>query len=83
MAPRLVVDIYEKFMAGDYAGAVDAQYKLIPLRNAYNYGSFPVVMKECLNLIVIEVGSPVRPIEHCTEEKQEMIKDVLKSLDLI
>jgi len=83
VAPRLVVDIYEKFMAGDYAGAVDAQYKLIPLRNAYNYGSFPVVMKECLNLMGIEVGSPVRPIEHCTEEKQEMIKDVLKSLDLI
>lgn len=83
VAPRLVVDIYEKFMAGDYAGALDAQYKLIPLRNAYNYGSFPVVMKECLNLMGIEVGSPVRPIEHCTEEKQEMIKDVLKSLDLI
>lgn len=83
VAPRLVVDIYEKFMAGDYTGALDAQYKLIPLRNAYNYGSFPVVMKECLNLMGIEVGSPVRPIEHCTEEKQEMIKDVLKSLDLI
>jgi 4-hydroxy-tetrahydrodipicolinate synthase len=83
VAPRLVVDIYEKFMAGDYAGALDAQFKLIPLRNAYNYGSFPVVMKECLNLMGIKVGSPVRPIEHCTDEKQKMIKNVLNNLDLI
>ncbi len=83
VAPRLVVDIYEKYMAGDYAGAMEAQYKLIPLRNTYNYGSFPVVMKDCLNLMGINVGHPVRPIDHCTEERLAGIKKVLTDVGLI
>ena len=83
VAPRLVSDIYDKYMAGDLAGAMEAQMKLIPLRNAYNYGSFPVVMKECLNLMGMEVGHPVKPIDHCTEEKLLVIKKILKELNLI
>lgn len=83
VAPRLVVDIYEKFMAGDHAGALEAQYKLMPLRNTYSYGSFPVVMKDCLNVMGINVGNPVKPIDHCTEERLEAIKKVLIDLDLI
>ena len=83
VAPRLVVDIYDKYMAGDYKGAMELQYKLIPLRNAYNYGTFPVVMKDCLNLMGLNVGHPVKPIDHCTAERLEMIKKVLIDLDLI
>lgn len=83
VAPRLVVDIYDKYNAGDYKGALEAQFKLIPLRTAYSYGSFPVIMKECLNLMGINVGNPVKPIEHCTDEKLEEIKKVLYDLDLI
>ncbi|MCB2360574.1 4-hydroxy-tetrahydrodipicolinate synthase [Clostridium estertheticum] len=83
VAPKLVVSIYDKYMAGDYAGAMEAQYKLIPLRNAYNYGTFPVVMKDCLNLMGLNVGDPVKPIEHCSEERLEQIKKVLIDLDLI
>lgn len=83
VAPRIVVDIYEKYIAGDYEGAMEAQFRLIPLRNAYNYGSFPVVMKECLNLMGMNIGNPVKPIDHCSEEKIESIKKVLYDLDLI
>ena len=83
VAPKLVVDIYEKFMAGYHAGALEAQYRLVPLRDTYSYGSFPVVMKECLNLMGVEVGDPVKPIEHCTKERLEDIKQVLSDLKLI
>lgn len=83
VAPRLVVEIYEKYITGDYEGALDAQFKLIPLRDAYNYGSFPVVMKECLNLMGMNIGHTVKPIDHCTEERLEAIKKVLYNLDLI
>lgn len=82
VAPRLVVDIYEKFMAGDYKGALDAQFKLSPLRNTYNYGSFPVVMKDCLNLLGLGIGDPVKPIVHCSEERLQAIKKVLDDLEL-
>lgn len=83
VAPRLVVDIYDKYMAGDYEGAMADQYKLIPLRNTYNYGSFPVVMKDCLNLMGMDVGHPVKPIDHCSAERLEELKVILTSLDLI
>jgi len=40
-------------------------------------------MKECLNLMGMEVGHPVKPIDHCTEEKLLVIKKILKELNLI
>lgn len=83
VAPKLVVDIYEKYMKGDLEGALKAQYDLIPLRNTYDYGSFPVVMKDCLNLMGMELGHPVRPIKHCSEEKMEELRKILRDLDLM
>ena len=83
VAPSLVVDIYNKFVSGDHAGALAAQYKLVPLRNTYQYGSFPVVMKDCLNLMGLKVGDPVKPIDHCTEERMNALKIVLSDLNLI
>lgn len=83
VAPKLVVEIYDKYIAGDYEGAMAAQYKLIPLRNTYSYGSFPVVMKDCLNLLGVNVGHPVKPIDHCNQERLEAIKKVLIDLALM
>lgn len=83
VAPALVVEIYDKFRTGDFAGALEAQFKLVPLRNAYNYGSFPVVMKDCLNLMGLNVGDPVKPIDHCTTERMDTLKTVLSDLKLI
>lgn len=83
VAPAMVVDIYDKFIAGDHAGALEAQYKLMPLRDAYGYGSFPVVMKDCLNLMGLNVGDPVKPIDHCSAERLMALKKVLSDLNLI
>ena len=83
VAPALVVDIYEKYMAKDYSGAMEAQYKLIPLRNMYNYGSFPVVMKDCMNLMGINAGHPVKPIDHCSVERLGQIRKILMDMGLL
>lgn len=83
VAPQLVVDIYEKYMNGDLEGAMKAQYDLLPLRDTYDFGSFPVVMKDCLNLMGFELGHPVLPIQHCTEEKMDELRHVLKEINLI
>ncbi|HCX62159.1 MAG TPA: 4-hydroxy-tetrahydrodipicolinate synthase [Clostridiales bacterium] len=83
VAPKLVVEIYEKYIAGDLQGSMDAQFRLIPLRNTYSYGSFPVVMKDCMNLLGLNAGHPVRPIDHCSDEKLEQLKKVLIELKLI
>lgn len=83
VAPALVVDIYNKFEAGDHAGALEAQFRLVPLRNTYSYGSFPVVMKDCLNIMGLHVGDPVKPIDHCTKDRMEALKIVLSNLNLV
>jgi len=83
MAPALVVDIYNKFKAGDVSGALEAQYKLAPLRIAFGLGSFPVVMKDALNLMGIKVGAPIKPIGHCTPANMAKLKEILVNMGLI
>jgi len=83
IAPALVVEIYNKFKAGDIPGALDAQYKLAPLRIAFGLGSFPVVMKDALNLMGINVGDPIKPLDHCTPANMAKLKEVLVKMGLI
>jgi 4-hydroxy-tetrahydrodipicolinate synthase len=82
VAPSLVVEIYNKFMAGDMQGSLEAQYRLAPLRIAFGLGSFPVVMKDALNLLGVDVGDPIRPIGHCTETNMAKLKEILTKMGL-
>jgi 4-hydroxy-tetrahydrodipicolinate synthase len=83
VAPALVVEIYNRFKAGDIQGALEAQYKLAPLRIAFGLGSFPVVMKDALNLMGVHAGDPIKPINHCTETNLAKLKDILVKMGLI
>jgi 4-hydroxy-tetrahydrodipicolinate synthase len=80
IVPNLVVEIYDKFMAGDLAGALEAQYKLAPLRMAYNLGSFPVVTKDAMNLLGLEVGAPIKPNTSCSEAGTAKLRKILQEL---
>ncbi len=82
VAPALVVEIYEKFQAGDLTGALEAQYRLAPLRVAFNLGSFPVVIKDALNLLGVEAGNPIRPIAHCTGPNLEKLRAIMEQMGL-
>lgn len=59
--PELIVDIYNKFVAGDYRGAREAQFKLNPVRLSMDAGSFPVAAKDMANLRGQDVGVPYLP----------------------
>jgi 4-hydroxy-tetrahydrodipicolinate synthase len=78
--PRLVVEIYEAFRGGDLPRALAAQERLHPLRVAFGLGSFPVVVKDALNLIGIPVGPPRRPIRPLTGEARDRLRAVLKEM---
>ena len=83
VAPRIAVDIYEKFVAGDYKGSLDAQFKLSALRIATNMGTFPVTLKEALKLIGYDCGDCVKPIQPLNEKQREKLRGVLKGMDLL
>lgn len=81
--PELVVDIYEKFQQGDHAGALKAQYDLAPLRAAFSLGTFPVVVKEALNMIGIAAGPARSPVGPMDPDKKEELEQVLKDLEVL
>lgn len=83
VAPRLCADIYDKYMAGDIAGSLEAQYKLAPLRIAFNLGSFPTVIKEGLELLGIEAGPCMAPTGPMTAEEKEQLKKVLVQMGIL
>ncbi|TVY02914.1 dihydrodipicolinate synthase family protein [Paenibacillus cremeus] len=83
IVPALVVEIYEKFMAGDLAGALESQFKLAPLRVAFNLASFPVITKEAMNLIGVPVGSPILPNTAAVEENRGKLRDILNEMGAI
>ncbi len=83
VAPRICADIYNKFVAGDMKGALDAQFNLAPLRIAFTIGTFPVVIKESLELLGIEAGPCMDPVGPMTVEERERLRRVLIEMGLL
>lgn len=59
--PELITDVYNKFVAGDLAGSLEAQFKLNPVRLSMDPASFPVAAKDMANLRGREIGDPYKP----------------------
>ena len=81
--PRVPVEIYEAFQAGDHKRALEAQYRLAPLRIAFGLGTFPVVIKEALNMIGIEAGPAIAPVGPMTSENLDKLRKVLAGMGLL
>lgn len=83
IAPRIAVDIYEKYMQDDMEGALQAQFKLSQLRIASNMGTFPVVIKEGLRMIGHEAGDCQAPILPLNDGQRDKLKKVLQEIKLL
>lgn len=59
--PELITDIYNKYVAGDLEGSLEAQFKLNPIRLSMDGASFPVAAKDMANLRGRNVGLPYTP----------------------
>jgi 4-hydroxy-tetrahydrodipicolinate synthase len=80
VVPGLVVAIYQAFLEGDLGRALEAQTRLAPLRSAFGLGTFPVVVKEAMNLIGIDAGPARSPVGPMTEENRGRLRTVLEEL---
>jgi 4-hydroxy-tetrahydrodipicolinate synthase len=81
--PRVPVEIYEAFIVGDHKRALDAQFRLAPLRIAFGLGTFPAVIKEALNMIGIDAGPAIRPVGPMTPENREKLRKILADMGLL
>ncbi|MGL5433864.1 MAG: dihydrodipicolinate synthase family protein [Lachnospiraceae bacterium] len=59
--PELITDIYNKYVAGDLEGSLEAQFKLNPVRLSMDPASFPVASKDMANLRGRDIGDPYKP----------------------
>jgi 4-hydroxy-tetrahydrodipicolinate synthase len=82
VAPTLLVEIYESFMAGDVAGAKAAQERLSPVRLALMMGTAPGVVKQAMGLIGWDVGPSRSPIAPLSAEKRQRLKEILAAAGL-
>jgi len=83
IAPRICADIYDKFVAGDIRGSLEAQFSITPLRLAFTLGSFPTVIKEGLKLLGIEAGPCMEPIGPMKQAEKEELKQILQQMGLL
>ncbi len=83
VAPKLLVEIYDAFLAGDMKRSLEAQFRLAPLRLAFDLGTFPVVIKEALNLLGIEAGPGIAPVGGMKPEAKAELKGILEKMGLI
>ena len=82
--PELITDVYNKFVAGDLAGSLEAQFKLNPVRLSMDGASFPVAAKDMANLRGREIGFPYKPNLATPEGPVlDRIKKEMKSAGLI
>jgi len=83
VAPKLVVTIYEAFKSGDYDKSRQLQRELAPLRIAFNLGSFPVVIKEALNMMGLPAGRCRCPIQPLSSENRKTLSKILVDMGII
>lgn len=83
IAPKMVVEIYESFVKGEIEKAREFQFRLLPLRLAFNLGTFPLVVKEAMNLVNQPAGPARDPVKALSEENRKKLKQILKDAGLL
>lgn len=83
VVPNLVAQIYDRFIAGDSQGSKEAQEALAPLRLAFAWGTFPVVIKEALDLIGMQAGPARAPVGPMSSDQRERLRQVLKDMGVV
>lgn len=83
LVPELIIKIYGEYMKGNLEEALKAQYELAPLRLIFNMGTFPIVMKEGLKLMGIDVGNTLEPVEPLEKSKLNKLKNILENIGVL
>ncbi|MDC7722518.1 4-hydroxy-tetrahydrodipicolinate synthase [Priestia megaterium] len=77
MVPDIVVSIYTNWLKGFNKEAEEAQKKLQPLRDTFQYGTLPSALKKAVELYGIPVGPPKLPVSELSGEGLEKVKEMV------
>jgi dihydrodipicolinate synthase/N-acetylneuraminate lyase len=82
IAPRLLADIYEKFVKGDIEGSKAAQLKLNPVRMSLTLGTAPGGVKAALQLLGLPIGPCRSPVAPLPADKLQKMRAALEAAGL-
>ena len=77
MAPEIAVGIYENVIKGDLDAAMAYQKRLTPLRDAFNLGTHPAMLKAGAEMVGYAGGPPRAPVSSLTASQREQLKKML------
>ena len=83
IAPDIVVDIYNSFVAGDIEKSQAAQARLSPVRLALMIGTAPGVVKQAMALCGRPAGPSRSPIAPLSPEKRQQLAQILGEAGLL
>ena len=75
--PRTLVDIYDKFIAGDMVGAKTAQDAIVSFRGVFKYGNPNTIIKKATAMLGYPVGDLRRPFNGLSEDGIAALKAVI------
>ena len=76
--PKVMVSIYEKYMAGDVEGAEKVQESIASFRACFKYGNPNTIVKTAVSMLGYPVGKCRAPFNQVPEEGIEVLKRVLE-----
>jgi len=78
-----IVTVYKAFLKGNLDAAKKAHYRLVKLSSVIGCGTFPVGVKEAMNIIGLPGGYTREPAVPLKKEERSNLMAVLKELGLI
>ena len=79
----IVLGIYNEFIAGNQTAARDYQEKLVPFREFFSQGTFPVIVKEAMTLQGLPSGPCRKPVGPISDEKRAQLREILTNMGLL
>jgi 4-hydroxy-tetrahydrodipicolinate synthase len=76
--PDIVVAIYNNWKQGDMKAAQKAQNLLRPLRNSFQLGTLPSVLKEAMNRIDLPAGPPRLPVKSLSDDNKQELAEMIQ-----
>jgi 4-hydroxy-tetrahydrodipicolinate synthase len=83
IAPKLLVEIYERFRKGDLEGSKAAQRRLNPVRLALTLSTPPGGVKAALALLGMSLGPSRSPVAPLSPDKQQKMRAALAEAGLL
>lgn len=83
VVPGIIKELYDAFVRGNIAKAIEVHHKLSPLFEALFIDTNPIPVKKAMEILGLAAGKPRLPLVELNVEKTEKLKVVMRELGLI